>query len=181
MEDQRKEENQAFLAAKSDDQQAIELLVEARKALRAYFDKNDIKLGPIQGAVKGLALNQEDPVFEISEDQAPDTVFSGKGSRKNESKGILQIMTMLIEDLNDEIKNGMKNEESAQLEFEAWLKSAKELRADLTAKKLNLEEVIAKRTEEKDDEHADMTNNKADLKENVEYRAEITPDYDWII
>merc|ERR1719361_3251719 len=90
-------------------------------------------------------------------------------------------MTMLIEDLNDEIKNGMKNEEKSQLEFEAWLKSAKELEASLVAKKTNLEEVIAKREEEKDEEHRTMKDNKGDLKEQQDYKKEITPDCDWVI
>jgi hypothetical protein len=180
MEDQRIEENQVFLAAKSDDQAAIELLVEARKALRSYFDKNDIELGPVQGSVKGAAFNQE-PEFAVSADQAPDASFSGKGKRKGESKGIVSIMTMIIEDLNDEIKNGMTNEEKNQLEFEEWLKTAKQLEADLVAKKLNLEEIIAKREEEKTEEEETKKNNEGDLKEQEDYKKEITPDCDWVI
>jgi len=180
MEDQRIEENQAFLAAKSDDQAAIELLVEARKALRSYSDKNDIELGPVQGSVKGAALDQQ-PEFEVSADQAPDATFSGKGKRKGESKGIVSMMTMIIEDLNDEIKNGMTNEEKAQLEFEEWLKAAKKLEEDLVAKKVNLGEIIAKREEEKTEEEETKKNNEGDLKDQEDYKKEITPDCDWII
>merc|ERR1719375_2178677 len=56
MEDQRQEENQAFLQAKSDDEGAIELLEKAKAALAAYYEKNKIELGPIQGSVKGALL-----------------------------------------------------------------------------------------------------------------------------
>merc|ERR1719428_2765322 len=91
------------------------------------------------------------------------------------------MMTMIIEDLNDEIKNGMKNEEQNQLEFEKWMKAAKKLEADLIAKKTNLEEIIAKRQEEKPEEEETMKTNKGDLKEQEDYKAEITPDCDWII
>merc|ERR1719421_1462423 len=79
MEEQRKEENTAFLEAKSD-------LEAAKKALGAYYKKEKIALGPIQGSIKGIDLAQE-PVFRISEDQAPAATFSHKGSRKGESKG----------------------------------------------------------------------------------------------
>ena len=117
---QRKQENEAFLNAKKDDQAAIKLLEAAREALTKYYKKNKIEMGPIQGSVKLL----QKP-FAVSEDQAPDATFSDKGSRKNESKGVVGLMTMLIEDLQDEIKNDMKDEEETQLEYEDEMKTAK--------------------------------------------------------
>merc|ERR1719454_2261674 len=80
---QRNQENEAFLAAKKDDQDAIALLEAARDALAKYYKKNKIEMGLIQGSVK---LMQKP--FAVSEDQAPDATFSNKGSRKNESKGV---------------------------------------------------------------------------------------------
>merc|ERR1719407_139446 len=91
MEDQRKSENQAFVEAKSDDVDAIELLEKAKEALTAYYEKHKIPLGEVQGSVKGLSLAQE-PEFEVSMDQAPDATFKHKGNRKNESKGIISIL-----------------------------------------------------------------------------------------
>merc|ERR1719245_1917299 len=111
---QRKEENEAFHSAKDDDQAAIKLLEAARDALSKYYKKNKIEMGPIQGSVKLL----QKP-FDVYEEQAPDATFSHKGSRKNESKGVLQLMTMLIEDLQDEIKNETKDEETTQLNYES--------------------------------------------------------------
>merc|ERR1719507_2979724 len=122
----RKEENEEFLQAKKDDQDAIKLLVEARKFLKDYYEKNKIPLGKVQDG----SFVQQGPEFEVPEDQAPDADFSGKGSRKGEAKGIVSIMTMIIEDLNDEIKNGMTAEENAQLAFEKALAAAEELQED---------------------------------------------------
>merc|ERR1719401_2245361 len=119
----RKEENEEFLNAKKEDQEAIDLLMAARDALTKFYKKNKVDMGPIQGSVKGASFAQE-PEFEVSADQAPDADFSGKGKRKHESKGIVQMMTMIIEDLNDEIKNGMKSEEAAQLTYEEQMKAA---------------------------------------------------------
>merc|ERR1719343_1175298 len=119
----REDENRAFLAAKEEDQDAIDLLMQARQALSSYYRNHSIELGPIQGSVKALALAQQ-PDFDISADSSPDTVFSGKGHRKREAKGIVQILTTIIEDLNDEIKNGMKAEEEAQIEYEGQMEAA---------------------------------------------------------
>jgi len=176
----REAENEAFLQAKTEDQNAIDLLIAARAALSRYYTNNSIELGPIQGAVKGLALQQQ-PDFDISADQAPDTVFSGKGKRKNEAKGILQILTTIIEDLNDEIRNDMKAEEEAQLEFEALTEEAAKLRKELVAKEVSLTAAIAKRGEEKTAENADKSANEEDLKEEQEYKASITDDCDFVI
>jgi len=135
---ERKAENAEFLKSKEDDQKVIKLLAKARTVLMKYYKKNDIDLGPIQAGQKDLVLEQEDPEFAISADQAPEAVFSGKGKRKNETKGIVSIMTMLIEDVADEIKNAMKAEEEAQLAYEEQMATAKKLRASLVTKKSEL-------------------------------------------
>jgi len=183
--EERTAENAAFLKAKNEDQQAIDLLMEARKAFTAFYAKNKIEMGPIQGSVKGAAFAQvfgsQEPEFAVSDDQAPDAVFNEKGARKGESKGIVSILTMIIEDLNDEIKNGMKNEEASQVDYEEQMDTAEKLREELIAKKVSLEEAIAKRNEEKSAEIEDMNANQKDLDDEIAYKNSITPDCDWII
>jgi len=178
---EREEENRVFTASKQDDQKAIDLLMDARTVLTLYFKKNKIAMGPIQGSVKSLALAQEGPDFEVSGDQAPEAVFSGKGKRKDESKGIVQIMTMLIEDLNDEIKNDMQAEEAAQLKYEKLIDEADKLIEKLTTKKTSLDTAIAKRNGERNDEEDDKRENTDDLNDEVNYKKSITDDCDFII
>jgi len=182
--EERTAENGAFLKAKMEDQQAIDLLMEARKVFTAFYKKNKIEMGPIQGSIKGAAFAQvfgsQEP-FMVSDDQAPDAVFNEKGARKGESKGIVSILTMIIEDLNDEIKNGMKNEEASQVAYEEQMDTAEKLREELIAKKVSLEESIAKRNEEKSAEIEDMNANQKDLDDEIAYKNSITPDCDWII
>merc|ERR1719510_1684260 len=156
------------------------LLAKARTALTKYYKKNDIEMGPIQGGVKD-AFMQEDPEFAISEDQAPEAVFSSKGKRKNETKDIVSIMTMLIEDVADEIKNAMKAEEEATLAWEAQMATAEKLKKELITKKVNLEVMIAKKQDELKDEEADKKKNEGDLKDEEDYKASIKPDCDWIL
>merc|ERR1719277_984012 len=180
MKKQRAEEHEAFKHAKKEDEATVDLLKQARTALTAYSKKNGVDMGPIQGSVAGVFLNQE-PTFEVSEDQAPEANFAGKGSRKRETEGIVGLMSMLIEDAEDEIKNGIKNEAAAQLEFEKQLKAAETLKANLIAKKTDLENQIANLGEKKGDEISTKEDNEHELQDEKDYLAKITPDCDWII
>merc|ERR1711865_461886 len=132
----RIEEHNAFEGAKSDDEQASSLLAAAIGALGAFYKNNDIDQGAIQGGAKALL---QAPEFEVSEDQSPDASFSSAGKSGGESKGIVSLMTMIKEDLDDEIKNGVKNEKRTQAAFETSLNAAKKLVEELTLKKTNLE------------------------------------------
>lgn len=178
---ERGAENAEFLQAKMDDQDAIRLLASARTELLRYYSNRSIELGPIQGNVKDLALAQQGPDFDVSEDQSPEAVFSHKGKRKNEAKGIAQLLSMIIEDLNDEIKNDMKAEESAQLDYEKEVAAANKLKDQLDLKERRLDYMIKMRDREKDDEEKSLVTNKEELKAEQEYKATITPDCDWII
>mmetsp|Transcript_39178 Transcript_39178/g.62700 ORF Transcript_39178/g.62700 Transcript_39178/m.62700 type:complete len:714 (+) Transcript_39178:77-2218(+) len=175
---ERKEENEAYLQAKKDDEDAIALLEEAKVALTKYYKDNNIKMGKIQGSVK---LLQEDPEFAISEDQAPDATFSHKGSRKLESKDIVSLMTYIIEDLHDELANEKAAEAKAQAEYEEEMATAQKLVDELTAKKVNLEEMIAKLKGDKKDEEEELKENNEDRDSELAYKAKIKPDCDWIL
>jgi len=177
MEDTRKEENEEFKAAKAEDEAAIGLLTKTVEVLGAYYKKNKIEMGPVQGAGRFL----QEPEFEVSQWQAPDATFSDKGARKNESKGIISILTMLIEDLDSEVKNGIKDEVAAQAEFEKQLDAAKKLLETLNARKVDLEEQKETTEGKKDDEEADKASNQEDLATNEKYFNKIQPDCDWML
>merc|ERR1719217_381287 len=137
-------------------------------------------MGPIQGSVKG-AFNQEEPVFERSEDDAPDASFTKKGSNKNASKNIISLFDYIIEDLADELSNEKKAEEKSQAEYEAERDTAQKLVDDLEEKVVNLKNIIAKRQESKKEEHTDMKENNKDRDDELAYQAKIKPDCDWIL
>merc|ERR1719393_245590 len=101
--DERKEENEAYLQAKKDDEDAKALLEKAKEAFTKYYKEQGVKMGPIQGSVK---LLQEEPAFERSADDAPDATFSKKGNNKVQGKGIVSLFDYIIEDL--EMSSPMK-------------------------------------------------------------------------
>lgn len=172
MEDERKDEHSDFQAAKKDDEMAIAILTKALQALS--------KFAMVQGSMELL----QEPEFAVSESQAPDATFSDKGSRKNESKGIVSLLSMIIEDLEAEISNGIKEEASSQISFEKDLAAAKKLLEDLGIKKENLESDKAKTRKKQENEEEDKADNKVDLTTNEEYLKGpkgIKPDCDWML
>jgi len=174
---ERTDENDEFKAAKKDDEAAIGLLEQAIEALSGYYKDNKIEMGPIQGSGGGFL---QEPEFDKG-DQPPDASFQKKGHKKNESKGIISILTMITEDLGDEIKNGIKNEASAQAEYEKQRDAANKLIDSLETKKINLDQDLAKQTEAKEDEEGTLKENKEELTSNEEYRKGIEPDCDWML
>eukprot|EP00747_Dinoflagellata_sp_TGD_P140603 gnl/TRDRNA2_/TRDRNA2_176029_c2_seq1.p1 gnl/TRDRNA2_/TRDRNA2_176029_c2~~gnl/TRDRNA2_/TRDRNA2_176029_c2_seq1.p1 ORF type:complete len:355 (-),score=121.98 gnl/TRDRNA2_/TRDRNA2_176029_c2_seq1:85-1062(-) len=168
MEAERTAENEAFLNAKADDNAALDLLKAAKGALSKFYKKNTLLL-------------QKQPVFGASEDQAPDATFSDKGSRKNQSKGIVGLMEMFIEDLTLEVKNGIKNEAKAQADFEAAMADANKLRDELIQKKNTLEAAIAAEKDDKSSEFQEELHDEEDLDAEVKHKVQIQPDCDWML
>jgi len=177
MEEMRIDENTKFKEAKSEDEQAIELLEQAKTALAAFYEKHTA----IAKDTAFISQEPEEPVFQVSEDQAPDATFSHKGKRKHAAKGVLSLLSIIQEDLRSEIKEGIRDEGKAQLDFEARLDAAKQLKQELEDKKVNLDTAIAEHKEEMADEHTKMESNQKDKDDELAYKKDIKPDCDWII
>jgi len=178
MEDARKEQHAAFESAKSDDEGAVALLAAAIESMSAFYKNNKIDQGEIQGAAQALI---QQPTFEVSADQAPDATFTSAGKSGGESKGIVSIMTMIKEDLEDEISNGVKDEGETQAKFEEQLGEANTLLEELKAKKTNLEQAISDTNTEIDENDVKKEDLQDLLKEEKDYLASIKPDCDWIL
>jgi hypothetical protein len=181
METQRKAEKSQILQSKKDDQSAIAILEQASKALAMYYKKRGIDMSLIEKGSTDLAFRQDQPAFEVSKFQAPEAKFSGKGSRKGQANNILSIIEMIVEDLKDEIRNGEKQQGLAQLDFEKAMEAAKNLKMDLTEKKLILVVAIADNKIEQTEEKKALKFNQAELDDQVKYKAGIKADCDWIL
>lgn len=176
---QRKEDHEAYLHAKDEDEQVVVLLTQAKDALTEYTKKEGIDMGPIQGSSAGVFA--QEPTFERHEDRAPDLEFSDKGSRKTQTKGIVGLMTYLLEDAQNEIINDGKAEEKSVADFEAAKKDAEDLISDLHDTEDDLKSQIARLRDAKANEEEDKSDNEDEKKDEENYLAKITPDCDWII
>jgi len=173
---ERKNENDEYHQAKKDDENAKALLENAKAVFAKFYEKNGVKMGPIQG-------NRflQEPEFARSADAAPDASFTKKGSNKNSAKGVISLFDYIIEDLADELANSKKAEATSQAEFEEEMATAKQLESDLDAKRVTLKEIIAKRNEDKTSENTDLKENNKDRDAELGYKKKITPDCDWIL
>merc|ERR1719428_2461060 len=126
-------------------------------------------------------VQDDAPTFEVSPDRAPDASFSSAGKSSGESKGIVSIMTMIKEDLDDEVANGVKTEEETQAKFEEQMGEANKLLDDLKAKKTNLEQSISDTNTEIDEAEVLKEDLQGLLQDEKDYLASIKPDCDWVL
>merc|ERR1719506_1152489 len=169
----RAAESAEYTKAKSDDTMAISLLADAIAAISAYGANNDVFL-----QVK--KSTQKQPVFEVSEDQAPDASFSGKDNHKGAQDAIISMMTQIKENLENEVALADKSEEKALVDH-ATLTTEVEKQEDQYDKYIiELDNLMAEATTEiglltdaktKTEEERDAT---------MEYLAKIKPNCEWI-
>jgi len=165
----RKAEHASFQEAKTDDEGAILLLEKAIAAMSAFYKNNPAVL-----------LLEKQPVFDRG-DQAPDATFSKASSSSGEAGGILSIMTMLKEDLEAEVSNGIKMEKENQFYFERTRDKLNALLKELAEKKINLKGSIVDTNKAIDDEEDAKADLQDLLDEEHKYLKSIKPDCDDVI
>lgn len=135
--EERTEAKQEFNKALQDDKDASKVIGKAVEALSAFYENNKIGFGLVQ-----------EPTYSVDQDKAPEG-FAGKpyGGKKSESTGIVAILKMLKEDVDNEIKESITAEAEAQKDFEetrdaarANVKALKETKTNLTQAKAKNEE-----------------------------------------
>merc|ERR1719377_507434 len=158
----REEENANFLAAKEDDEKAIALLQDATAAMSTYGDNN-------------LALLQKrrQPVFEVSEDQAPDATFSSSDKHKGATDGVIALLKTITENLQNEVI-------VATEEFLALTASAKAQDEAYANQITDLEAAIAATDAEIEADTNTKTDTTGEKDATLEYLDKIRGNCDWI-
>jgi len=164
----RTAENQNFGDAKEDDLKAIGLLEDAIGALSKYGENN------------ALLQKSKQPVFEVSEDQAPDATFSSGDKHKGASDGIVALLTQIKENLENEVALATKSEAKATEEYDALKASADAQVEAYDSQITDLEGSIAATDAEIKDDENTKTDTTAEKTATEEYLAKIQPNCDWI-
>jgi len=149
--DERSDELDAFKEAHQDDLDAVALLDKAIVALSKFYKNNKIPLGFVQRA---------DP----DEDEAPEVNFQGGGSgRKDESSGIIAILTMIKEDIEKELADAAKADGAGAIFFgknkaalEETLSAQEKSRGQAKKSLAELQAKMADTTEYKDAKDSDL-------------------------
>merc|ERR1719192_2064201 len=128
--DLRNDEVALFRQALKDDADGVQILTETIAALSKFYKKNKIPLEFRQ-------LGKGEPEYTNDPDKAPETIWEGAnyGGRKDETTGIIAILGMLREDLENEMKIGRQEDDQNQAEYEKGRAAAQEMLDAQTAKK----------------------------------------------
>merc|ERR1719163_939125 len=99
-----------FVQALKDDQDAIALVDQAIIALTKFYKTNKIPLS---------LLSKQEPEYTVDIDKAPETSWTGAnyGGRESESGGVISILNLIKEDLENEIKTARSDDATAQSEY----------------------------------------------------------------
>jgi hypothetical protein len=170
----RVRENGAYLSAKAADVAAVKLLADAAAALSAYSDDNSVAFVQVKATKK-------QPVFEVSEDQAPDATFSSGDAHAGASKGIVLLLTQIKEDLENEVVLADKGEDKAVAEFlDMNITTTKQLAVyDKTV--VDLRDAISKNDGDIVIYESTKTDTEGQHTATVNYLDRIKPNCDWIM
>merc|ERR1719335_519397 len=193
---ERDAENNEYESEKTDDEGAIDVLETAIGQLSKFYENQGIDLGKLNEAdgkflqtstsdddiflqtSKRTMLSKE-PVFKKTDMEVSGEIdsfeFSGKGSRGQQSKGIIGLLTVIKEDLASDIEKATAMEEDAQAAYDKIKKDTDEEIADLKDKiddfkdeKSDKETDVEDNEKWKETEEDDLANAKDELKTMME-------------
>merc|ERR550537_1097 len=136
----RAAESAEYTKAKDDDSTAISLLADAIAAFSAYGANNAFL------QVKKSTTKQ--PVFEVSEDQAPDASFSGKDNHAGAQDAIISMMTQIKENLENEVALADKADAKAIVDHETLTEEVKKQEEQYDKYIIELDNLMAEATTE---------------------------------
>jgi len=170
---ERDAENSEYESEKTDDEGAISVLETAIGQLSKFYENQGIELGKLNEAdgkflqtstsdddiflqtSKRTMLSKE-PVFKKTDMEVSGEIdsfeFSGKGSRGQQSKGIIGLLTVIKEDLASDIAKATAMEDDAQAAYDKIKKETDDEISDLKNKIDDLKD-------EKSDKESDIEDN----------------------
>jgi hypothetical protein len=169
----RNKENTDHVQALKDDMDAIALLDEAIVALNKFYKTNKIPTSLLQ--------QSEEPEYTVDIDKAPDAEWDANyGGRKSETGNIVALLSLIKEDLENEIKVGRSDDAEAQKEYLAQKAAMKESLDKSTATKTATETEIADVTASMEDTEAAMNKDGKDLSGEEELKSSLYTDCSWV-
>jgi hypothetical protein len=168
----RAAESAEYLKAKGDDSTAIGLLADAIAAFSAYGENNAFL------QVKKSTTKQ--PVFEVSEDQAPDASFSGKDNHGGAQDAIISMMTQIKENLENEVALADKSEAKALVDHETLTTEVDKQEDQYDKYIIELDNLMAEATTEIELLTNAKTKTQEERDATMEYLAKIKPNCEWI-
>merc|ERR1719313_1391265 len=178
--DNRAKENKEYMAAEAEDLAAVELVKSAKGVLEKFYEEAGLKFAQMHREVRRVSGSQEPFVAAGEAPTPPPAGFDDYSGGSRQSTGVIQMLTLIKEDIEKDIAKAKKQEEEAQAAYD---KLVADIEAAIAAKeqtKSDLEGEIASDSEAKTQENTTMTDNQAQLKAVMDYLKEIAPGCDFI-
>jgi hypothetical protein len=123
--DMRNKEYAAHVQSLKDDDAAIEIMNQAIQAISKFYEKNKIELSMAQKNKE----DPEEPEYTVDQDKAPELAFKDGDyeGRKSDTGGIISILSMVVEDMKNEMATARKDDAVAQEEYETDKKSMEDM------------------------------------------------------
>merc|ERR1719201_935437 len=128
----RADENAAYITAREDDVKAVEVLNQTVDALSEFYENNGLEMDTIPdgaGAPESTLLQKgKQPEFEISADQAPETVATNTsyGGQGQATKAIFDLLVYLREDTEWEIQKSDDAENASLTDYNEYVARSKD-------------------------------------------------------
>merc|ERR1719440_2208220 len=153
---------------------AVELVKNAQGVLEKFYQEKGLMLAQVR------RVKQEPFVAAGEAPTPPPAGFDDYSGGSRQSKGVIQMLIMIKEDIEKDIAKAAKQEEEAQAAYD---KLVADIEAAIAAKeqtKSDLEGEMASDSEAKTQENTTMTDNQAQLDAVMTYLKEIAPGCDFI-
>merc|ERR1719174_1223769 len=173
--DQRTRENTEYLAAKSDDEKAVELVGTAVAALQKFYTDNGLSLAQVR------RVRQEPFVTAGEAPTPPPTTWDSEyGGAKGENKGIVAILELIADDIKKDIAKATSEEEASVKAYDALIADVDASISSLESTKSDLEGTMADDESSMTTEKGERTTNQEDLDSTLAFLKEIAPGCDFI-
>merc|ERR1719335_1599235 len=174
--DNRAKENKEYLAAEADDHAAVDLISSAMGVLEKFYEEAGLKFTQVE-----VRRVKAEPFVAAGEAPTPPPQdFDDYSGGSRQSKGVIQMLIMIKEDIEKDIAKAKKQEEEAQAAYD---KLVEDINSAIGAKeqtKSDLEGDIASDSEARTTENTTMADNQMQLKAVMDYLKEIAPGCDFI-
>merc|ERR1719482_2086804 len=166
----RNESHHQFLQAMQDDSEAMELLGQAIEVLAAMYPK-----GLIQ--TKAVRRSGEEP----NPDNEPEKFAGDYGGKQSEGTGIVSMLEMIKEDIENEMGKASEEEAAAQKEYETLKSESVESINALNKKKATLQQDEAATDKEIADTEAVHFDTESERNATADYVEELKGSCDWVL
>merc|ERR1719399_1337720 len=154
--DQRTKENTEYLAAKSDDEKAVELVGTAVAALQKFYTDNGLSFAQVRRV-------KQEPFVAAGAAPPPTTWNSEYGGAKGENNGIVAILELIADDIKKDIAKATTEEENAVKAYDALVADVDASISSLETTKSDLEGTMADDESSMTTEKGERTTNQEDL------------------